>query len=124
MNIATEYASLKDSRPELIGGLNNNVNIKPEENNKKRVIRINENKFMNMTLGQIFDKIVNILPNMYNDYYRKHLETKFRMKSMDLNMSESNIFRETMKSFIFENENIIYLGILILIIVFFLYIIN
>jgi hypothetical protein len=57
MNIATEYASLKDSRPELIGGLNNNVNIKPEENNKKRVIRINENKFMNMTLGQIFDKI-------------------------------------------------------------------
>ena len=124
MNIATEYASLKDSRPELIGGLNNNVNIKPEENNKKRVIRINENKFMNMTLGQIFDKIINILPNMYNDYYRKYLETKIKMKSMDLNMSESNIFRETMKSFIFENENIIYLGILILIIVFFLYIIN
>ena len=122
--MSTEYARLKDSRPELIGGLNNNVNIKPEENNKKRVIRINENKFMNMTLGQIFDKIVNILPNMYNDYYRKHLETKFRMESMDLNISESNIFRETMKSFIFENENIIYLGILILIIVFFLYIIN
>ena len=43
------------------------------------------------------------------------------MKAMDLNMSESNIFRETMKSFIFENENIIYLGILILIIVFFIY---
>ena len=32
----------------------------------KKVIRVNENKFMNMTLGQIFDKIVNILPNMYN----------------------------------------------------------
>ena len=123
MNIATEYASLKDSRPELIGGLNNFVN-EPEEKKPQRVVKINENKFMNMSLGQIFDKIVNILPNMYNDYYRKHLETKFRMKSMDLNMSESNIFRETMKSFIFENENIIYLGILILIIVFFLYIIN
>ena len=122
--MGTEYASLKDSRPELIGGLNINVDKKSEENNKKRVIRMNENKFMNMTLGQIFDKIVNILPNMYNDYYRKHLETKIKMKAMDLNMSESNIFRETMKSFIFENENIIYLGILILIIVFFLYIIN
>ena len=122
--MATEYFKLKDPRPELVGGLNINVDKKPEENNKKRVIRMNENKFMNMTLGQIFDKIVNILPNMYNDYYRKHLETKFRMKSMDLNMSESNIFRETMKSFIFENENIIYLGMLILIVVFFLYIIN
>mgnify|MGYP001376650253 CR=1 FL=1 len=122
--MSTEYASLKnDSRPELVGGFNNNIDNDNEENNKK-VIRVNENKFMNMSLGQIFDKIVNILPNMYNDYYRKHLETKFRMKSMDLNMSESNIFRETMKSFIFENENMIYLGILILIIVFFLYIIN
>ena len=46
------------------------------------------------------------------------------MRTINANMSESNIFRETMKSFIFENENIIYLGILILIIVFFLYIIN
>ena len=121
--MSTEYARLKDPRPELIGGLNQ---IKRDniENKVDRVITINENKFMNMSLSQIFDKIVNILPNMYNDYYRKHLETKFRMKSMDLNMSESNIFRETMKSFIFENENIIYLGILILIIVFFLYIIN
>jgi hypothetical protein len=121
--MSTEYASLKkDSRPELIGGFN----IKDKENRNKpeRVIKVNENKFMNMSLGQIFNKIVNILPNMYNDYYRKHLETKFKMKSMDLNMSESNIFRETMKSFIFENENMIYLGILILIIVFFLYIIN
>ena len=123
MNIATEYARLKDSRPELIGGLNNNVD-QPEEKIPERVVRINENKFMNLTLGQIFNKIVNILPNMYNDYHRKNLETKIKMKSMDLNMSESNIFRETMKSFIFENENIIYLGILILIIVFFLYIIN
>ena len=121
--MSTEYARLNnDSRPELVGGFNQ---IKQDDTKKvERVIRVNENKFMNMSLGQIFDKIVNILPNMYNDYYRKHLETKFRMKSMDLNMSESNIFRETMKSFIFENENIIYLGILILIIVFFLYIIN
>ena len=119
----TEYASLKnDSRPELVGGF---FSINDEKEEKvKRVIRVNENKFMNMSLSQIFNKIINILPNMYNDYYRKHLETKFRMKAMDLNMTESNIFRETMKSFIFENENIIYLGILILIIVFFLYIIN
>ena len=121
--MSTEYARLKDPRPELIGGLNQ---IKRDniENKVDRVITINENKFMNMSLSQIFDKIINILPNMYNDYYRKYLETKVKMKSMNLNTSESNVFRETMKSFIFENENIIYLGILILIIVFFLYIIN
>ena len=121
MNI-TEYAPLKDSRPEFSGGFNNS----PQENTKiiKNVIKVNENKFINMSLSDIFDKMMNILPNMYNDYHRKYLETKIRLNSMNANISESNIFRETMKSFIFNNENIIYLGILILIIVFFLYIIN
>ena len=119
----TKYASLKnDSRPELVGGFFSIDDKKEAE--VKKVIRVNENKFMNMSLSHIFDKIINILPNMYNDYYRKHLETKLKMRTINANMSESNIFRETMKSFIFENENIIYLGILILIIVFFLYIIN
>ena len=71
----TEYASLKnDSRPELVGGFFSIDDKKEEE--VKKVIRVNENKFMNMSLSQIFDKIINILPNMYNDYYRKHLETK------------------------------------------------
>ena len=121
--MSTEYARLNnDSRPELIGGFN--IKSDEEESKIKRVITVNENKFMNMSLSQIFDKIINILPNMYNDYHRKYLETKIRLNSMNANISESNIFRETMKSFIFNNENIIYLGILILIIVFFLYIIN
>ena len=34
----------------------------------------------------------------------------------DDDITDSDLFRETMRSFIFENENIIYLGILILII--------
>ena len=122
--MSTEYARLKDSRPELMGGFDSNEEVKIESKEPVRLTRVNENKFMNMSLSQIFDKIINILPNMYNDYYRKHLETKLKMRTINSNMSESNIFRETMKSFIFENENIIYLGILILIIVFFLYIIN
>ena len=42
----------------------------------------------------------------------------------DEDITESDIFRETMRTFIFENENIIFLGILVLIITFFLYIIN
>jgi hypothetical protein len=123
--MSTEYAHLNDSRPELMGGLNQVSNDNDNENKPpERIITVNENKFMNMSLSQIFSKIVNILPNMYNDYYKKHIETKVKMRSQNNNSSESNIFRETMRSFIFENENMIYLGILILIIVFFLYIIN
>ena len=123
--MSTEYARLKDSRPELMGGLNQVSNDNDNENKPpERIITVNENKFMNMSLSQIFSKIVNILPNMYNDYYKKHIETKVKMRSQNNNASESNVFRETMRSFIFENENMIYLGILILIIVFFLYIIN
>ena len=126
--MSTDYLSLKDlkdSRPEFSGGLAPFASDDTQENMpRKRHVTVNENKFMNMSLGQIFDKIVNILPIMHNDYYRKHLETKIRLRNMDGQVTESNIFRETMRSFIFENENIIYLGILILIIVFFLYIIN
>jgi hypothetical protein len=122
--MSTEYLRLNDSRPELMGGLTgfDSVNTVPDKSIKR--ISINENKFMNMTISQIFDKIVNILPNMYNDYYNKHLESSINLKNSGENITESDIFRKTMKSFIFENENIIYLGILILIITFFLYIIN
>ena len=122
--MSTEYLRLNDSRPELIqmssftpGSMPKILPIKP--------ITINKNKFMNMTVSQIFDKIINILPNMYNDYYTKSLETKIKLKSIkDEDITESDIFRETMRTFIFENENIIFLGILVLIITFFLYIIN
>ena len=36
---------------------------------------------MNMKLHQIFDNIVNILPNMYNDYNRTYLQTKLNLKN-------------------------------------------
>ena len=62
---------------------------------------------------------------MYNDYYNIYLKTKFRLKNThDEDISESDIYRESIRIFLFENENIIFLGILILIISIFLYIIN
>ena len=82
----------------------------------------NSNSFMNMNLSEIFDKVVNILPFMYNDFYEKNLETK--LKYQNKNMSEGDILKETLINFIFKNENIIYVGILLLIITFFLYIIS
>ena len=52
--MCTEYAKLNnDSRPELIGGFN--IKSNDEENKIKKVITVNENKFMNMSLSQIFD---------------------------------------------------------------------
>ena len=57
-----------------------------------------------MDLNDIFDKIINILPNMYNDYYTKSLETKIKLNNLkDEDITDSDIIRETMKAFIFEN---------------------
>ena len=122
--MSTEYLSLNDSRPELMSGRARFTSEEITLPESKRSISINENKFMNMNLNQILNKLLNILPDSYNDYYTKYLESKVKLKMMDENVSESNIFRETLYKFLFENENIIYLGLLILIIVFFLYIIN
>ena len=93
-----------------------------ETNNMITNTTINSNSFMNMNLSEIFDKVVNILPFMYNDFYEINLETK--LKYQNKNMSEGDILKETLINFIFKNENIIYVGILLLIITFFLYIIS
>ena len=92
------------------------------KNNMITNTTINSNSFMNMNLSEIFDKVVNILPFMYNNFYEINLETK--LKYQNKNMSESDILKETLINFIFKNENIIYVGILLLIITFFLYIIS
>jgi|TARA_Y100000389_G_C17370474_1_gene468754 hypothetical protein len=122
--MSTEYLSLNDSRPELMSGRTTYIPDEIISPKSKSSISINENKFMNMNLNQILNKLLNILPDSYNDYYTKYLESKVKLKMMDENVSESNIFRETLYKFLFENENIIYLGLLVLIIVFFLYTIN
>ena len=121
--MSTEYLRLNENRPELT---NKFRQIETEEPIKERInnIKVNENKFMNMNLNDIFDKIINILPNMYNDYYEKSLETKLKLQANNEEVTDSDIFRETIILFLFENENIIFLGILVLIIAVFLYIIN
>ena len=92
------------------------------KNNMITNTTINSNSFMNMNLSEIFNKVINILPFMYNDFYEKNLETK--LKYQNKNMTEGNILKETLINFIFKNGNIIYIGILLLIITFFLYIIS
>tara|TARA_Y100000389_G_C17402870_1_gene486362 strand:- start:968 stop:1342 length:375 start_codon:yes stop_codon:yes gene_type:complete len=124
--MSTEYLKLNaDSRPELMSGLTPISTEYPKDKPMLKQISINENKLMNMSLNQIFDKVINILPNMYNDYYTIYLKTKIKLKNThDNDITETDIYRETMRTFLFENENIVFLGILILIISIFLYIIN
>lgn len=86
--------------------------------------KLNNNKFMNMTVEQIYDKIVNLIPNLYNDYHKKYLETSLNLKNDDKFVSENIVVKETLKDMILNNENMIYLGIVFIIISFLLYMIN
>jgi hypothetical protein len=91
--------------------------------NKDNKITSN-NKFMNMTLEQIYNKISNLLPNLYNDYHKTYLNTSLKLKNDDKFISENIVVRETLKEMIFNNENMIYLGIVMILISFLLYMIN
>ena len=130
MNALIEPAPVSaslDTRPELMSSneFSTFTKINYDDNDNDYMISnttVNSNSFMNMNLNEIFNKIINILPFMYNDFYEKKLEIKLKYKNK--NISESDILKETLINFIFKNENIIYLGILQLIITFFLYIIS
>jgi len=123
-------------RPEIVG---KDYNIdKLESYNKAQMNQIknkvfldnkdkktqHDNKFMNMTMQQIYDKIVNLLPNLYNDYHKAYLETSLKLKNDDKFISDNIIVRETLKDMMFNNENMIYLGIIFILISFLLYMIN
>ena len=83
-----------------------------------------DNIFMNLKMKDIYDNIINLLPNLYNDYYKKHLEISTDMLSKNEYTPNSEIMKKTIISMIFNNKNMIYLGIVIIIFVFFLYLIN
>ena len=83
-----------------------------------------KNKIMDMTLNDFYDKIINILPNLYNDYHKKYLEMSLSLKNEDEYVSDNVIVRETIKYMIFNNENMIYLGVILILISFLLYMIN
>lgn len=83
-----------------------------------------DNIFMNLKIEDIYNNIINLLPNLYDDYYKKHLEISTDMLSKNKYTQNSEIVKKTIMSMIFNNKNMIYLGMVIMIIVFFLYLIN
>ena len=85
---------------------------------------INNNEFLNLTMKELYDNIINLLPNLYNDYHKKYLEISLNLKNENEFVSENIIVRETLIAFIFNSKNIIYLGIVIILLSFLLYMIN
>ena len=123
-----------DYRPELSNNNNNKVNSYNDAQlnflknkvflDNKGDVQKNDNTFMNLTIEDIYKNIINLLPNLYNDYHKKYLETSLNLKNDNKYVSENEIFRETFISLIFNSKNIIYLGIVIILLSFFLYMIN
>ena len=85
-------------------------------------VKLDNNEFMNLTIQDIYNNIMNLIPNLYNDYHKKYLEVS--LKNTDKFISDNIIVKETIMSMIFNNKNIVYLGIVIIFISFFLYMIN
>jgi hypothetical protein len=87
-------------------------------------VQKNNNAFMNLTIKDIYENIINLLPNLYNDYHKKYLETSLNLKNENEYVTENIIVRETLISLIFNSKNIIYLGIVIILLSFLLYMVN
>ena len=123
-----------DYRPEISNNNNNKVNSYNDAQlnylkNKvflenKGDVQKNNNAFMNLTIKDIYENIINLLPNLYNDYHKKYLETSLNLKNENEYVTENIIVRETLISLIFNSKNIIYLGIVIILLSFLLYMIN
>ena len=123
-----------DYRPEISSnGMNtdkvNSYNVAQMDLFKNKVflenrnkVKLDNNEFMNLTMVDIYNNIMNLIPNLYNDYHKKYLEVS--LKNTDKFISDNIIVKETIMSMIFNNKNIVYLGIVIIFISFFLYMIN
>ena len=120
-NEGIHMKKINDINDKQMNYLKNKIYLDNNKNDKKNM---NGNEFMNLTIGKIYDNIINLLPNLYNDYHKKYLEVSLDLKSKDDFTSENIIIKETLISFLFSSKNIIYVGIIIIFISFLLYIIN
>lgn len=106
--------------------LKNKVFLDSKMNNVSNNLsdKLSNNEFMNLTINDLFMKLVNLIPNLYKDYYKIHLHISLKLRDKDKFVSEKEIIKETITNMIFNNKNIIYLGIIMMFISFLLYVIN
>ena len=111
--------NIDDLNKSYLNSLQNKIDLKEQIKNNN-----NNNEFLNLTMNDIYNNIINLLPNLYNDYYKEYLRISLEHKNNDKDVSENIIIRDTIKFMIFNNKNMIYVGFVLIIITFFLYIIK
>jgi len=92
--------------------------------NTNKTDKKNGNEFMNLTVEDIYNNIINLIPNLYNDYNRIYLDVSLNLKSENEFTPENIIIKESLIKLLFSSKNILYVGIVIIFICFLLYIIN
>jgi len=95
--------------------------ILKEEYDKKQA------SILDKPLGEILNNTVNFLGNSYNSYSDKYVEAKFSRplyETEDPNLHQFQLHLIAMALFIRDDENIIYLGIIMIIIAFLICFIN
>ncbi len=80
-----------------------------------------ESNLLNLSMTKIYNNMTNIIPNLYNDYYKEYLDISI---SGHKNENENSKIRGSLINTFFKSENIIYVGMWFIIIALLLYILD
>ena len=77
-----------------------------------------------MSIKEIYDKLTNILPNLYDDYYKEYLIAVSNYPSVGDKLEENEIMKTSLKNTLMNSRNIMYVGIWIILIAILLFILD
>jgi hypothetical protein len=92
--------------------------LKNENENNKAIDKSN---LSNLSMADIYDKMVNIVPNLYKDYYKEYLNVSTLKHK---NEHEHIKVRESLINTFLNSKNMIYVGIWFIITALLLYILD
>ena len=117
-------------------GFNNNINQFQKQEmdyikNKHIIDKVNnkdnsskDDTFFNMTINDVYHKLINVIPNLYNDYYKHYLDSSINLRNKDKHVKDNVIMRDAILNTVMSSKNVIYLGIWIILISLLLYILD
>ena len=90
-------------------------------NNENKDTDTDESNLLNLSMTKIYNNMTNIIPNLYNDYYKEYLDISI---SSHKNEDENSKIRGSLINTFFKSKNIIYVGMWFIIIALLLYILD
>ena len=99
-----------------------NKHIIDKVNNKDNSSK--DDTFFNMTINDVYHKLINVIPNLYNDYYKHYLDSSINLRNKDKHVKDNVIMRDAILNTVMSSKNVIYLGIWIILISLLLYILD